>query len=205
MFFINTKKVKRFLFTCSIVIATMNIQAQTKDAKWNVGMVAGVTQYKGSLGNTFYKFNTEMNLVYGATVTRYISEHIDVSLLIARGGIGVDNKNAYFVNYFTSGLLSMRVYLLNRNAIVKPYLMVGAGTLFYDKNSNVKSDIINVIAPSYGGGINFNLSSSVRLNLQEGFHHTKADKIDIDVPNEKATFLFHTVGVSFDLASRKNK
>ncbi|MFC4231843.1 outer membrane beta-barrel protein [Parasediminibacterium paludis] len=196
---------KRFLVTCSIALIATNLQAQTKDAKWNVGIVAGITQYKGSLGNNFYKFNSQMNVVTGASVTRYISEQIDVNLLVARGGLGINKNNTHFVNYFSTALLSVRLYLLNRNAVVKPYLMVGAGTLFYDKNSNIKSDIINIMAPSYGGGVNINLSSSVRLNFQEGFHHTKADKIDIDIPNEKATFLFHTIGVSLDLPSKSRK
>lgn len=196
---------KRFLITCSIVIITINIQAQTKAAKWNIGLVAGITQYKGSLGDNFYKFNTQINTVTGATVSRYISDRIDLNLFVGRGGLGINNKDIYFVNYFTTALLSMRVNILSRNAIIRPYLLIGAGTLFYDKNSNIKSDIINIIAPSYGGGVNFNLSSSVRLNIQEAFHHTSADKIDIDVPNEKATFLFHTIGVSFDLKNKKQK
>lgn len=70
---------------------------------------------------------------------------------------------------------------------------------------NLKSDVINVIAPSYGGGIDINLGSSVRLNLQEAFHHTSKDKINNDVPDQKATFLFHTVSVSYDLPSRSRK
>jgi hypothetical protein len=72
--------------------------------------------------------------------------------------------------------------------------------MLYDNNSNIKADRTTVIAPSYGGGININLGASARLNIQEAFHHTSADKIDINVPDEKATFLFHTIAVTFDLS-----
>lgn len=205
LLFINKIKVKRILVTCSIAIIATSIQAQTRDAKWNVGIVAGVAQYKGSMGNNFYKFNTPTNLVAGAAVTRYIAERIDLNLLVGRGGVGVEKNNARIVNYFSMAMLGMRVHILSRSAPIRPYALIGIGTMFYDKNSNVKSDIINFIAPSYGGGINFNLGSSVRLNLQEAFHYTSKDKIDINVPNEKATFLFHTVGVSFDIANKVRK
>ncbi len=183
----------------------MNIQAQTNDAKWNIGLLAGITQYKGTLGNDFYKTSGTMHSIVGVSITRYIADRIDVNLLVGRGGLGISTNNPQFENFFSTALLSMRVHILSRNSSIRPYLLIGAGTLFYDKNSNIKSDVIDMVAPSYGGGININLGSSARLNIQEAFHYTSKDKIDIDVPDEKATFLFHTISVSFDIANKQHK
>ena len=48
---------KKLTLLCSLIVLTHIAFAQTIDKKWSIGLHGGATQYKGDLGNDFYKFD----------------------------------------------------------------------------------------------------------------------------------------------------
>ena len=68
---------KKILLISLSIIASYYVQAQTQDKKWNIGLHAGVGQYKGDLGNDFYKTDMPLYGFGGITFSRYIGGHLD--------------------------------------------------------------------------------------------------------------------------------
>src|SRR5688500_6645689 len=62
--------------------------AQTEDAKWNVGIHGGFSQYTGDLGQGWYRTDQAAYSFVGFSVSRYLSRHFDVGAIATRGEMG---------------------------------------------------------------------------------------------------------------------
>jgi OmpA-OmpF porin, OOP family len=198
----NKMKKVILIFACIFTIANTN--AQTQDRKWSIGLHGGATQYNGDLGNDFYKTNMPFYGFGGLSVSRYLGSHFDISLLATKGTIGYNRDNGNFNSQFTSALLNFRFHILGPNSSVRPYLLVGGGAILFDKNLDITKDKVDYVAPSFGGGINFKLAPSLMLNIQEVFLYTNEDKRDGIINDRNDAYLFHTVGLSFNLGKKKD-
>ena len=87
---------KKILLISLSIIASYYVQAQTQDKKWNIGLHAGVGQYKGDLGNDFYKTDMPLYGFGGITFSRYIGGHLDLNLLATKGTFGYNRPNGRF-------------------------------------------------------------------------------------------------------------
>ena len=195
---------KKLLLLCICFAFTLITYAQTEDKKWNIGLHGGITQYSGDLGTDFYKFDQAWYSFGGLSVSRYIVKHFDINLLITKGTMGYDRNSDYFNTGFSSALLNFRFNVLSSRAVVNPFLFVGGGILIFDKDLEISPSKIDWAIPSFGGGINFRLGSTVNLNLQETFIYSTSDKRDRVVARENDFFLLHTVGVTFNFGKKKD-
>ncbi len=178
--------------------------AQTPDKKWNIGLHGGATQYKGDLGNDFYKTNMPFYGFGGLSVSRYLGQHFDLSLLAVKGTVGYNRSNGRFKENITSLTLNARFNILSPAFAVRPYLFAGGGAVLFDKNLTISNKKVDYIAPSFGAGVNIRLNPSVMLNIQETFMYSTSDKRDGVVASENDAFLFHMVGLSFNFGKKKD-
>jgi len=196
---------KKLLLICICFAFTLIINAQTVDKKWNIGLHAGVSQYKGDLGSAFYTSNMSYALG-GISVSRYIAGHFDLNLLVTKGTVGFNKEGGTgnFNSGFTSALLNFRFNILGPKSFVRPYLLVGGGAMLFDKDLTITKAKVDYIAPSFGGGINLRLGQSVMLNLQETFLYSTSDLRDGLAGNANDMYLFHTVGLTFNFGNKKD-
>ena len=155
-----------FLLTCFAFVQIS--EAQTQDKKWNIGLHGGLTQYKGDMGNDFYKYDMAFYGFGGISVSRFLGNHFDLNMLISKGTFGYSRPSGYFHNEFSSAILNLRFNILSDKYAVRPYLIIGGGALLYDKNVDISKKTVDYVAPSFGGGINFRLSPSFMIIKNRG-------------------------------------
>jgi len=194
---------KKLLVVCSFLVLSLIINAQTIEKKWNVGLHAGISQYYGDLGSTFYKANFTYGLG-GISFSRYIANNFDVNMLVTKGTVGYNDggETGNFNSGFTSVLLNFRFNLFGAQSFVRPYLFVGAGVMLFDTDLDITEDKVDYVAPSFGLGINIKLGENVMLNLQETFLYSTSDLRDGLAGNSNDMFLFHTAGFTFNFGRR---
>ncbi len=178
--------------------------AQTADKKWNVGFHGGATQYSGDLGNDFYRTRKVFYAFGGISLTRYLGERIDASLLITKGELGFTSSTAHFRQQLTMGTLNFRFNILGPDAFVRPYLFGGVGALMFANNLTSNKTYFDYAAPSFGAGFNLRMGPSVMLNVQETFLYSTSDARDGVIANGNDMYLMHSIGVTFNFGNKKD-
>ena len=203
---------KQFLL-CTLCILTLMTYSQTEDKKWNIGIHGGLTQYNGDRGQGFYSTEQASYAFASVSVSRYLSKHFDASLFLTRGEVGnVEPKTAWspavdqnrFLARLNTANLILRYNILTSQYILRPYLYVGVGGIMHEDYQTVDDERYDYALPSFGGGFNIRLSSVVSLQLQESFMYTTADDIDFEKGGYNDGYLYHTVGLTFNLGKKKD-
>jgi outer membrane protein OmpA-like peptidoglycan-associated protein len=83
-------------------------------------------------------------------------------------------------------------------------LFGGIGAILYDNQLNFHKEKMDRVLPSAGGGVTFRLSPVLSLYLQESFMYTNNDARDGVVAGKNDDYLFHTVGLTYNLGSSKD-
>jgi hypothetical protein len=174
---------KKLLLLCLTIVFALSAYAQTEDKKWNIGLHGGASQYSGDLGNDFYRTHMAFYGFGGLSVSRYIAGHFDLNFLATKGVVGYSRSNGNFRRDITTASLNFRFNILGPRSVVRPYLFVGGGAMLFDKNLDVKDSKLDIIAPSFGAGVNFKLGPSVMLNLQETYLYSSSDNRDGIIKN----------------------
>ncbi len=201
---------KKLLFLCICIGFTYTLNAQTEDKKWNIGLHGGVTQYNGDLGRDWYETGNTMYGFGGISVSRYLGKLFDANLLLSKGTIGYNNgETAGFKSDFNAVSLNLRFNIVAPEYVVRPYLFAGVGAILFDNELNFHEENYDYILPSAGGGINFRLSPSIMLNLQESFLFSNKDRRDgVDNADgefkKKDSYLTHMAGLTFNLGDTKD-
>jgi len=195
---------KKLLLLSICVTFTLMMNAQTIDKQWNVGLHAGITQYKGDLGNDFYKVEPVMYGFGGISLSRYLGSHFDLNMLLSKGTVGSTGDIMSFSAPFTSVILNARFNILSYQYAVRPYLFIGGGAMLFDKNLEIAASKVDWIAPSFGPGVNIKMGESTMLNIQETFLYSTEDHRDGVVANENDLYLLHTIGVTFNFGQKKD-
>jgi len=199
---------RSLLLLCFCTTLTFISCAQTEDRKWNIGLHGGLTQYEGDLGNDFYQTNEGAFWFGGVSVSRYIGDHLDLSLLGTRGTVGSNHidpiTNEPFKDDVSTLTLNARFHILAPTAVVRPYLFVGWGIMSFDKNLTTNKSHIDYAAPSFGAGINLRLSPFVMFNLQEMFIYSTGDSRDGKIGGGNDAYVFHTAGLTFNFGNKKD-
>jgi outer membrane protein OmpA-like peptidoglycan-associated protein len=183
--------------------------AQTADKKWNIGLHGGATQYNGDLGQGYYDFNQAFYGFGGLSISRYLSKHFDISIMGTMGEAGfIENETNLFRLKMMSGNLNFRYNFTGPDAAVRPFLFAGAGVIMWDRDKYALAGDIkkrtDYALPAFGGGFNIKLSPTVMLNIQETFMLSNKDDVDREVHGNNEGFVFHTVGLSFNLGRKKD-
>lgn len=197
---------KKLLLAALSFAFVLSISAQTADKRWNVGLHGGAIQYNGDLGNDFYKTQQAFYGFGGLSVTRFLGNRLDVSLLLTKGEIGHMEEGSRFRHQLTTGTINFRLNLIGADYFVRPYLFAGGGVMMFantlkDTKNNEKFDFA---APSFGAGLNMRLGKAVTLNLQETFMYSSSDERDDVVKNSNDAFLLHSVGLTFNFGHKSD-
>ena len=75
--------------------------------------------------------------------------------------------------------------------------------MLFEKDLTITKKV-DYIAPSFGGGVNFKLGSSVMLNLQETFLYSTSDGKDGVIGGRNDMYLLHTAGITFNFGKKKD-
>jgi OmpA-OmpF porin, OOP family len=196
---------KKLLVLCFSLVATLSAKAQTEDKKWNIGLHSGVTQYHGDLGHDFYQTNNTMYGFGGISVSKYLGKYLDASLLLTRGTLGYNNGTTQgFKSDFSSASFNLRFNFIGPEYIVRPYVFGGVGAILFDNQLNFHKEKIDYALPTAGAGFNIKLTPVIMLNIQETFLFTDNDVRDGQVAGKNDDFLFHMVGLTFNLGEKKD-
>lgn len=207
---------KKILLTFLFCSALASVQAQTDEKKWNFGLHGGLIQYNGDLGDGFYKDDQAAYAFASASISRYISRHFDASLFFTRGEQGyirqnvpvseVNQKNSFLLRTNTAHLV-MRFYLTTPNTILRPYLFVGAGSVWYEAVYEIQHERFEFSVPTFGAGLNLRMGPVVSLQLQESFMYSSSDNLDHKVGGKGINdmFLYHTAGLTFNLGKKADE
>ncbi len=193
---------KLVLLTICIAFALIT-NAQTEDKKWNIGVFGGATQYKGDLGNDWYKRDMSFYGLGGLSVSAYLGKHFDITLMGTRGEIGYNRPNGRFLNEVTTASLNLKLHMFGPQYVVRPYVFAGLGAMMYDKNTAFTKRA-DFVAPSTGAGFNIKLGPSMMLNLQETFLFSRVDNRDGASSGKDDAYLMHTAGISFNFGKKKD-
>ena len=113
---------KKKLLTIVGLAVALSISAQTADKRWNIGLHGGAIQYNGDLGNDFYKTKQAFYGFGGLSLTRFLGNRLDVSLLLTKGETGHMGENGRFRHQLTTGTINFRLNLISAEYFVRPYL-----------------------------------------------------------------------------------
>ena len=93
---------------------------------------------------------------------------------------------------------------MGEKSFFRPYVFVGVGAMLFDKNLAISSSAVDFIAPVGGVGVKLNVSRYVAFKIQESYLYSNNNKRDgVDASSNDA-YLFHTVGVTFNLGKTKD-
>lgn len=204
---------KKIIIFCAFYIVTLFASAQTEERKWNIGFQGGLVQYNGDLGNDFYKTDQAAYGFGGISFSRYLSKHFDASLNFTRGEVGYASSspqvntwtyNSFTVRHNTVNLVA-KFNFTGPQAVVRPYLFLGGGIMWFEALYKQKHERYEYAFPNFGGGLTFNLSPIVALQLQESFMYSNTDDVDrLDNGGNNDMFLYHSAGITFNLGKKKD-
>ena len=205
---------KKILFTACCFLILIKVNSQTKDEKWNVGVHGGMSQYSGDLGQGWYSTDQAIYGFAGVSLSRYLNNHLDANLLLTQGQLGYlaprdfsSNLDYNFrVNLSTANIL-LRYNPFSRESVFGPYLFIG-GTIINQKtieniNYSVRSKKIDFALPTAGVGFHLRFGPYVSFQFQEMFMYTWADDIDHRVDGSNDMYLFHTIGLTFNIMKKQ--
>jgi outer membrane protein OmpA-like peptidoglycan-associated protein len=208
-------KMKKLVLICACCLTTLIALSQTEEKKWNVGFYGGITQYNGDKGMNFYQMDAPATYAFASvSISRYLSKHFDASVFFTRGEIGnteprspwttkADEPIHFLVRVNTFNML-LRYNILAPKWAVRPYLYAGVGGIMHEGIHSLQHERYDYALPSFGGGLNFRLNSVVSFQLEESFMYTTADDIDGDVKGANDGYLYHKVGLTFNLGKQKD-
>ena len=204
---------KKILLICTIGLSAISTYSQNEEKKLSVGAHGGLIQYSGDIGNDFYRSDQAFYGFAGLSVNRYLGKHFDASLLFTRGEVGyidhntvntLEKPNNFLVRHNTSNLL-LNFYLTKPNAVIRPFIMAGAGVIWYEAVYAIKHERFEFSVPTAGGGLVINMGPVVALRLQESFMYTSTDNIDhVNANGDNDMLLYHSAGLTFNLGKMKD-
>jgi hypothetical protein len=130
---VNIKQVFTLLLLSFFIV---NAEGQTKERKWNLGILGGFNVYAGDLGNSMTNFTIDaiaQNPIGGITFSRFLSPSFNISVMSTIGSFGYYKDN---VTIFKGNMLHGNIHLkykLNNNILIKeeawlaPFIFAGVG------------------------------------------------------------------------------
>jgi OmpA-OmpF porin, OOP family len=216
-FFVSVEqitKLMRIIVSCILSVACLAANAQTEEAKWNVGIHGGFTQYTGDLGQGWYRTDQAAYSFVGFSVSRYLSRHFDVSVLGTRGEVGymaprdyamdAETRFNFLVSLSTVNLF-LRYNFTGRESFIRPYLFAGPSLIRQprlDHGGGIDRPW-EFLVPTAGGGLSFRFGPIISLQLQEMFMYQRTDDIDYREAGWNDMYVFHTVGLTFNIPKRE--
>ena len=209
---------KRHLLTLFILSISFSLFSQTADRKWGLGIKGGSQQYNGDIGNGFYDINQAFYAFGGVTISRYLSQHLDLNASLTTGSLGhFDSSRRRFSTKVTqySASLKYNIFKTTTPRTLNPFVSAGIGYMKFKERKirndfpvgnyhATKSDYNNMMLPSASIGLTVSLSPSVHVVLEETYIRSDYDAIDNHVNNAKDVYLQHSLGLVFNIGKSKD-
>ena len=184
---------------------------QTKQFPAAIGLMGGLTEYNGDLGQGTYKFK-DAKPFFGLCFGYYVSPHLDFNVNTSFGKLSYEEPhNLKFESKLWQASTNFHVKLLDasKHKLI-PYLIVGIGIASYSDHSLKTSDgNLDVTATnsngsdmflSFGAGAQYPLTERLSIFLQEKFAYTDHDDRDGEERFTNDAFLMHTIGLSYNFS-----
>lgn len=205
------KKLQLFLLGSLLTTIPQIVRCQGVLSPWAISVHAGISEYKGDMGNGLFQFNLKPTSFYdadkvliqqnqpgisGLSISRFINEKWDLSFSYLHGewGYYTPNKTSFFfkkLNHFDVLARYKIPYL--QSSTFTPYL--AAGFAFRTLGSvPYKMDVSMPI----GVGVNVQLLNGFLLNFQSMLGYTSNDGIDglnQGIATKNDLYLNHTIGI----------
>ncbi len=210
---------KKIFLLCMGLSCGYVATAQTPDLKWGIGGYGGLINYNGDRGQNFYNYAAPQAAYgfAGLSVSRFLSNHFEASLMFTKGEIGntqplsawstpKDYEFRHFRLSTHTATLNFQYNILGPQYIVRPFLVVGVGAMFTEKKYTNTKQRFDYALPTMGGGFMVRMNDYVSLKLEEKFIYASTDELDMTVrsgPNNgNDGFLYHTAGLVFNLGAQ---
>lgn len=161
------KKLTHLIFVL-LVAFTINLNAQTEDSQWSVGLNFGKMEYDGTVGSNAV-FKSPFNAHFGARVSKYLSPLFDVSLAGTYGKQGLNGLEGQ-PDLFEGNVIQANLHLL-----VKP-VNVGNFTLFFSGGAGYFSYTDDSPAAVAMPGMD---SNGIAIPVGAGFKYHVSDRFEL--------------------------
>lgn len=188
---------KKLIVTAFALMFTVTtLMAQNADRKWGIGFWGGKNEYNGELGNGMFEFHKAFYGFGGLSVSRYLNQSFDLTLLGTYGHYGYTVDNTY--NTFLSGKKSdaslLLAYKLGTKNFV-PSIIAGVGVSNYSGDAhriNTSGGEFNV---PVGIGLKYHFSQKVAAQYTGLYTFTDRDHRDNLYGGSNDRFLKHSLGI----------
>lgn len=183
--------------------------AQNSNEDIAIGLQFGTIEYKGDLGNEFFKFTDGVHPSVGLNVSKYVTPSFDLMGKIRGGQIDRNTFKNTLVDFnimakykFNNG------YILKEESLFAPYLFLGIGdalSIYTDVTTGVKDAPLAVFNLPMGFGFKFNVNEKLSASIETHYNYMVNDRADGQVEGKwDDQFLYNAIGVSYNLASGKD-
>ena len=221
----NHSAFKATLFGLGLLATATQAQAQTADRKTAIGLHANATQYRGDLGNNFWKWD---NMPYsgGLDITQYVGRWLDLRLDLdytrlrspQDGSVGTGAR--FKANMYQAGLgfkLKLPVkdeFFLHPYLLVEPQFSWVLADRYATPTGGNNFTRFGAFGGHVGGGLDFHLGESAVFFAQatQAYLQTDDARLDGVANNPAATtfwdkkdrYLQFTAGVRANLGKAKD-
>ncbi|MES2779500.1 MAG: OmpA family protein [Bacteroidota bacterium] len=197
-----------------LLLFMTQLQAQTRERKWNAGMMGGFSVYAGDLGNSMTDFTSDVlrqNVIIGLNLSRYLNRSFDVTLTGTIGSFGYykDNKTIFkgdmLHGNFTLKYKFYNGYMISEDSRIAPYIFAGVGVSDFTKANITNNTDMPIIG---GAGLRFNLNEVINISYQATYGYMSTAHNDPTTgvaPTGNDHFMMHTLGFGFNLGKGKDE
>lgn len=224
-------KIINKLITSALFLSSLSSLAQTKDQKWGIGVNAGLRDYKGDLGNGFFKLS-QNDVSAGAWGYRYLNSSLDAGITLNFGGINFKHNGADSIGTpkidisdraFRGTILDYSLglkykfnngYLLKEDATLAPFVGIGFGNTHsfnlkttFKNGSTSNKDRLSALNIPLTAGLRLKLEEKVALVAQVTYNNLLTDKLDAietSVGGKSDKYLQYNLGFIFSLGKMKD-
>jgi outer membrane protein OmpA-like peptidoglycan-associated protein len=203
----------RLIYSLLLFFSFFSSVCQNEFKKWSIGMWGGITQYNGDRGQEFFSSSQATYGFAGLSLSRYVSKHFQLSAAFTSGQVGNiervepwsprGDKHAFKVQV-NSYNLNFQYNITKPGSLLIPYVYLGAGILQFPKKYTNSTNRSEYALPNIGAGLSIRLNEFMSLKLQENFTYTSADDLDFEVNELNDSYLFHSIGISFNLGKSRD-
>jgi len=220
---------KILIFNIVVLLLSVSIhstKAQTRDYPWSFGLHGGLLEYKGDLGNGFFKFDLTKHAinysfidqsyqhndpgVAGISISKYQNPNFDCEFRWFHGehGYHINTFNQFYRRTDYVDLTAHWKFLANDKASYTPYLIFGFGMRVYPASAMLEQltgskNRINILFP-LGAGVKIPMTDRANLVLNSNFAWTGGDDVDGQIGGGRDLVWLHTIGISFNIGGKKD-
>ncbi|MFK8039011.1 MAG: OmpA family protein [Crocinitomicaceae bacterium] len=183
--------------------------AQNSSQDIAIGLQFGTIEYKGDLGNEFFKFSDGVHPSIGLNLSKYVTPSFD---LMGKVRHGVLDRNSFSNKLYDFNILAKykfnNGYLLKEESMFAPYVFLGIGdalSIFTDVETGEKEAPLAEFNLPMGLGFKFNITEKWSASLETHYNYFVSDRVDAVVKGKwDDQFLYNAIGFSYNFASGKD-